>query len=287
MSYSIGTTYEGKNLDYLLRIAPHVDHIEVSPDSISTNIGGAVTIHPDILKQLQWVATETNIDILLHGVGLSIGSYDHWNDEYLRLLDQLFNSIPSIKWHSEHLAYTRVNGENLGTMLALPRTDEVLDLVSERVNAIQERFKHRFLLENVASMLPDPGSKYSEAGFLNKITELTGCGLILDVYNMECDAYNFGFKIAPFFDELNINSVYELHVAGGAIDAEHDFKMDVHSRRLSQSTLDLTQKVFDRSPKNLKAVTYEILEEFVGNIGDDNIINELTGLRNMSRHEPQ
>ncbi len=84
------------------------------------------------MAQLQWIASDTPVDILLHGVGLSIGSYDRWNDDYIRLLDQLFDSIPSIKWHSEHLAYTQVNGENLGTMLTLPRTNEAIELISRR-----------------------------------------------------------------------------------------------------------------------------------------------------------
>jgi len=282
MNYSIGTTYEGKDLAYLAKIAPYVDHIEVSPDSISTYSKGEIHVHPDILSQLQWIKTETSVDILLHGVGLSIGSYDSWNNDYIRLLHELFEAIPSIKWHSEHLAYTRVNGENIGTMLTLPRTDESIDLVSRRVDVIQREFKKPFLLENVASMLPDPGSKYSEALFLNRIAELTGCGLILDVYNMECDTYNFNFQIEPFLEELNLDAVQEIHMACGAIDVEHNFKMDVHSRRLNQSTLDLTRKIIDRSPANLQAITYEILDEFISNIGDQGIVHELMNLRKMS-----
>src|SRR5258708_15735402 len=236
MKYSIGTTYEGKNDQYLKKLLPHIDHIEVSPDSISRYADGKIEIHRGILSQLQWLSRNTTIEILIHGVGLSIGSHEGCNSEYLQLLDQLFENVPSVKWHSEHLAYTRVNGESIGTMLSLPRTDEAIELVSRRVDYLQKKYKKPFLLENVASMLPDSDCKYSHACFLNKITSSTGCGLILDVYNMECDAYNFGFQITPFLEELNLNAVYELHVAAGAVDLEYDFKMDVHSRLLSNST---------------------------------------------------
>ncbi len=129
-------------------------------------------------------------------------------------------------------------------------------------------------------MLPDAGSKYSRP-VLNRIAGLTGCGLILDVYNMECDVYNFDFKIAPFLAELNLDAVYEVHLAAGTIDAEYDFKMDVHSRVLNSSTLFWTAEIIDRSPKNLQAITYEILGEFVANVGEENIVNELAGLRKM------
>src|SRR5690348_9510461 len=134
MRYSIGTTYEGKNFNYLQAVMPYVNHIEVSPDSIAYKRNGSVDIHPEALQQLKWIVNETNINILIHGVGLSIGSYDGCSREYLKLLDQLFNNLKNICWHSEHLAYTMVNGENLGTMLSLPKTDEVIDMICKRVD---------------------------------------------------------------------------------------------------------------------------------------------------------
>lgn len=103
-------------------------------------------------------------------------------------------------------------------MLALPRTDEVIDMICKRIEIIQKRYQTPFLLENVISMLPPSECNYSEAGFLNKITGLTGCGLVLDVYNLECDQYNFKLDIDAFLEELNLNSVCEIHLAGGNTD---------------------------------------------------------------------
>src|SRR5256885_6489417 len=99
------------------------------------------------MQQLKW-ATDNNITLLIHGVGLSIGSYDGYASEYIDLLDQLFSEL-KIKWHSEHLAYTKVNGENVGTMLTLPKTDEAVDMICRRVDSIQNKYKVPFLLENV------------------------------------------------------------------------------------------------------------------------------------------
>ncbi len=284
MKYSIGTTYEGKNFSYLQEIIPFVNHIEVSPDSIAKKKDGLIYINQEAIKQLQWLESNTDVSVLVHGVGLSIGSYDGCSKDYLLLIDELFSKIKNIRWHSEHLAYTMVNGENIGTMLTLPRTDEVLEMICKRVDFIQKKYKKLFLLENVISMLPSPDCKYSDAAFLNKITYLTGCGLVLDVYNLECDQVNFNLNVDAFLQELNLNTVYEMHLAGGATDPEFNFKMDVHSQLVAQTTIDLATRIINAHPQNLQAITFEMLEEFIGNHGAAKIINELKKLTCIFNH---
>lgn len=284
MNYSIGTTYEGKDFNYLQQIIPFINHIEISPDSIASKKDGHIHINEEALKQLQWLENETNISVLVHGVGLSIGSYDGCSKDYLKLTDELFGKIKNIKWHSEHLAYTMVNGENVGTMLTLPKTDEVIEMICRRVDTIQKKYKIPFLLENVISMLPLPGCKYSDAAFLNKITNLTGCGLILDVYNLECDEVNFNLDVEQFLQELNLDTVYEMHLAGGGTDEEFNFKMDVHSQLLADSTIELATKILHQDPVNLRAITFEMLEEFIGNHGSSKIIDQLNKLTLIFNH---
>jgi uncharacterized protein len=287
MQYSIGTTYEGKSMAYLKEIAPFVNHIEVSPDSIAVKNNGRTSLQPEALAQLKWVLANTDIQILVHGVGLSIGSYDGYDDTYIDLLDELTREA-AVQWHSEHLAYTKVDGENLGTMLALPRTNEVIDMICRRVETIQERYKIPFLLENVITMLPPSACQYSEAAFLNEITSRTGCGLILDVYNLECDAYNFGLDIESFLSELNLSPVAEIHLAGGNIDREYNFKMDIHSQMVEASTLALAEKVLRSEGACVKAITFEILEEFIDRHGAAAIIRQLKQLHTLfNQHEPR
>ncbi len=283
MKYSIGTTYEGKDFTYLNEILPFVNHIEVSPDSITRKKNGVIKINEEVLKQLEWVQNKTKASLLLHGVGLSIGSYEGYSLKYIHLLDELFNTL-NISWHSEHLAYTIVNGENIGTMLTLPRTDEALVMICRRIDTIQKRFKVPFLIENVISMLPDSKCKYSEAEFLNKITKNTGCGLILDVYNIECDQVNFKLDVNRFIEELNLDAVIELHLAGGLYDTEFNFQMDIHAGTIAESTINLTSQIIDKEPKNLKAITFEILEEFIPRIGSQKIINEINKLNLLFNH---
>ena len=212
---SIGVTYEGRDPALLERMLPLVDYIEVTPETIAEIDGSHVSLSKEVMAELRNVSK--SVKIIVHGVGLSIGSHDGWSPTYFQLLDALLEQI-DIPWHSEHLAYTKVDGEHLGIMLALPKTEEVLDLISERVIAIQQRYQIPFLLENVVHVIPDYPGSYSDAGFLNALTERTGCGLILDAYNLECDAHNHGFDIPAFLSELDAPRVRELHVARGVED---------------------------------------------------------------------
>jgi uncharacterized protein (UPF0276 family) len=274
---ALATTYEGNDRALLERMVPLIDVIEISPDSIARSDGKQARLRPEALEEYASVLPQ--VDLVAHGVGLSIGSFDRWNESYVRLLDELFARFP-LQWHSEHLAYTTVAGENVGTMFALPRTEEALDLVCERVRRLQERYRVPFLLEHIIQLLPDSPAEYTPAGFLNAITARTGCGLILDVYNLECDAHNQGLDIPAFLGELNLAPVRELHLAGGV---EHNgFQLDVHSRTTRASTLALALDIIARAP-SLQVVTYELLKEAVPSLGHDAICSELARIRQAVR----
>jgi uncharacterized protein len=269
---ALATTYEGADPLLLNRVLPVTGCLEVTPDSLAEMAGDTPYFPESRLSELEHIANSR--DILIHGVGLSIGSYDGVSETYLRMLEQLFERVP-VRWHSEHLGYVRVNGQHLGTMLALPKTKEMLDIICERVLMLHDRYQVPFLLENVAHPLPDYPGDYSEAAFLNELTRRTGCGLILDIYNLECDAYNHSFPIDAFLDELDLQPVRELHLAGGVI--HRGFKLDVHSRTVADSTIALARRVLARAP-HVEAVTYELLAEAIHKLGSEAIGQELERL---------
>jgi uncharacterized protein (UPF0276 family) len=270
---ALATTYEGDDPALLERILPLIDTIEIAPDAVAASRNWAVQLRDEVLDE--YASALPDVDLIAHGVGLSIGSFDGWDESYLRLLDQLFARF-DLHWHSEHLACSVVAGEHLGTMLALPRTHEVLDLVCDRVRLIQERYRVPFLLEHVIHLLPDAPAEFTPAAFLNAITSRTGCGLILDAYNLECDAHNQGVCIESFLAELDLGSVRELHLAGGV---QHDgFYLDIHSRRTDDATLSIGLDILRRAP-NLDVVTYEFLKEAVPLLGHEGICAELARIR--------
>ena len=271
---ALGATYEGRDPELLERMLPFVDYIEITPETIAEFHGDQVSISKEILSELK--SLNKSVSFVVHGVGLSIGSHEGWNPTYFRLLDEILSNV-EVAWHSEHLGYTKVDGEHLGIMLAMPKTEESLDMLCERVSAIQARYPLPFLLENIVHVLPDSPAPYSDAAFLNALACQTGCGLILDVYNLESDAHNHGFDIPAFLGELEIRHVQEMHVACGV---EHDgFLLDVHSQLTRPSTIDLAQSVLAHPAGNVKVVTYEFMPEAVPGLGHDAIAREFQRLR--------
>ena len=276
---AIGATYEGRDPALLERMLPLVDYIEVTLETISETTADGISLNREIMAELKNIGNATQI--IVHGVSLSIGSHEGCAPTYLKLLDDFLEQI-DVAWHSEHLAYTKVDGEHLGIMLAMPKTEETLDMVTERVRAIQERYRLPFLLENVVHVIPDYPGTYSDAGFLNALAARTGCGLILDVYNLECDAHNYGFNIPGFLRELDPGNIRELHVACGV---EHNgILLDVHSQLARNSTVALAQDVVQRADGNAQVVVYEFMPEAVPGLGHDAIADQLIRLKEAFRN---
>lgn len=271
--FALGTTYGGRDALLLERMLPHVDYIEVTPDTIAENRNGKIILHQQTLDELHSIGS--NAKIIVHGIGLSIGSHDGYSEIYLRMLDTLLEQI-DVAWHSEHLGYTMVDGEFLGAMLTLPRTEPVLDMICERVVSIQRRYALPFFLENVVNLLPECESDYSPAAFLNEVAERTGCGLILDAYNLECDAHNHSLDIREFLEELNPIHVREIHLANGV--KYEGLMLDVHSQITKESTIVLARQIISQGRGSVMAVTYELLPEAVPVVGHDAIVSELARL---------
>ncbi len=268
-SIGLAVTYEGRMPDYLACVLPYINYVEITPDTLAESKAGNYVIPPDIIAELQRI--QSHVEIIVHGVGLSIGSHDGYSIKYLELLDQLVNSL-DIAWHSEHLGYTMVDGEFIGTMLTLPRNESVLDMLVGRIKEIQLRYQMPFLIENVASLIPPDKGTMDEAEFLNRITEETGCGLLLDVYNLQCDEHNFGLNIEAFLEKLNLDKVVEIHITGGV--KHKGYLLDVHSREIADSTLKLLKETLHHTP-NLKTVNYELLPEAIPILGTEVIVEEL------------
>jgi uncharacterized protein (UPF0276 family) len=268
---ALGFSYTGRDPALLARVLPLVDVIEVAPDDLVWLEGDDIVLQPDIISDLQAIGADATI--VVHGVGLSIGSFDGWCETYLRLLGDLMARV-DIAWHSEHLGYTTVEGEFLGTMLPLPRTTEALDMVGERVVRLRERLGLPFLVENVVGLLPDPGGTMSEAGFLNTLTREAGCGLLLDVYNLQCDEANHALDVDAFLSELDLDAVGEVHVANGV--KRRGFQLDVHSGLTAESTIALAHRAL---ASGAPLLTYELLPQAVPILGYGAIEDELTRLR--------
>ena len=86
--------------------------------------------------------------ILTHGLAMSVGGFDPWDEAYLQDLGEfiLHSGTP---WHSEHLCFTSVDGSCLHELLPIPFTREALRHTITRVRGLQSRLPVPLLLENI------------------------------------------------------------------------------------------------------------------------------------------
>lgn len=151
--------------------------------------------------------------LVLHGVSLSLGSTDPLNDSYLQHLQALIRRFEPA-WVSDHLCWGSVGGHYAHDLLPLPYTEEALDHVAKRVQAVQNQLGRQILIENVSSYLTFSHSTLSEWEFLAEIAERADCGILLDVNNVYVSATNHAFRAEEYILGVPAGRVGQIHLAG-------------------------------------------------------------------------
>lgn len=181
--------------------------------------------------------------LVMHGVGLSIGSPDPLNEDYLERLSALAERLDA-PWFSDHLSYSSAFGVEYHDLLPLPFTREAVDHVVPRVRAVQERVGRPFLLENPSYYVALPGAEMSEAEFLATIVEEADCGILLDINNVYVNATNHGYDPVQFLDTVPLARVAQVHIAGH--DASGEFLVDTHGAHIDAPVFELYGELIGR-----------------------------------------
>ena len=230
---AIGIGYRWNINDWTRANLAQFDVLEITLDHCMNGSEAARAAIFDLVGQIPLTA---------HGIGLSIGTDVPLDlayvDEVSAIVDRLH--APA---YSEHLAFTRVPGRDLGNLLPVPKTTEVAESIIAKVRGVQSRISVPFLLENITYIFDWPDSELSDAEFLSLICGETGAGILLDVENLYLNARNHGFDPYAFLDGLPANAVKEVHVAGG-VTLQEDFLprpllQDTHSHPVPEAALDL------------------------------------------------
>jgi len=181
--------------------------------------------------------------VVMHGVSLSIGSVDPLDAGYLDALAALAHDVEPA-WISDHLCWTRVDGNQSHDLLPLPYTEEALAHVAERILRVQDKLKRAILIENVSSYVTYMQSTMSEWEFLSALCERADCGLLLDVNNIFVSAFNHGFAAHDFIDGIPRGRVGQIHLAGHADLGTH--LLDTHDHPVCDGVWQLYRRALER-----------------------------------------
>jgi uncharacterized protein (UPF0276 family) len=197
------------------------------------------------LQELELLAE--HFSLIPHGLNLSLGSAEGLDRGYRdRLLGLVRRLNPP--WWSEHVAFTRAGGVEVGHLAPLPFSNEALDVLAANIAEVQALIDVPLIVENITYPFRVPGAspELDEANFLAALLERTGCGLLLDVTNLQTNAVNHGYDPIRFLDQLPLDRIVQLHFVGGHW--ESGLLIDSHSQSTPPEVWELLDHVLARCP---------------------------------------
>ena len=197
--------------------------------------------------RLAWLdALRGQHSLSFHGVGASLGGPDPLDGDHLHALKQLIDRFEPASV-SEHVAWCAAGGRYFADLFPLPRTDEALCHLINRIDAFQTALGRTILIENPSVYLPLK-SEMDEPDFLVELCRRTGCGLLLDVNNVYVSAINTGFDAATYMDAIPGTYVGEVHLAGHEADARRGdaLLIDTHGAPVAEAVWRLYHRLIDR-----------------------------------------
>lgn len=193
-------------------------------------------------------ALSERFPLSIHGVGLSIGGAGRLDRDHLARLATLVERYQP-QAVSEHLAWSSHGGVGFPDLLPFPLTEETLDRVVEHLDEVQTALGRTILLENPSTYFRFAASTLSEIDFLDEASRRSGCGLLLDVANVDVSATNNGFDPRAYIAAFPVERVGEIHLAGRfetVDDAGLPLFVDAHGSPVADPVWALYAEVIDR-----------------------------------------
>ncbi|MBK3555804.1 DUF692 domain-containing protein [Streptomyces sp. MBT56] len=201
---------------------------------------------PDSLVRLR----ERGVTVVPHGVALGLGGADRPDPDRLAGLAARAGLLgaPLV---TEHIAFVRAGGLltasprlEAGHLLPVPRTWDALDVLCENVRIAQDSLPVPLALENIAALITWPDEELTEGQFLAELVERTGVRLLIDVANLHTNHVNLGQDPAKALDELPVEAIAYVHVAGGV--EKNGVWHDTHAHPVSEPVLEVLAELRSR-----------------------------------------
>lgn len=193
--------------------------------------GGASLMHLEKIR--------THYPITLHGVGMSLGSTDPLNYDYLKKLKSLMQRTQPLLV-SDHLCWTSLGNHYFHELLPLPYTDEAVNHVAKRIREIQDFLGQRIMIENVSTYLNFTHSTLTEWEFLQAVADEADALILLDINNIYVSAHNNHFNPEHYLQGLSSRRIAQFHLAG--FEDKGTYFLDTHGATIHLPVWDLYKK---------------------------------------------
>ncbi|WP_306602104.1 DUF692 domain-containing protein [Geothrix sp. 21YS21S-2] len=235
MAFSgVGLGLRLPHLEAVAREAPDVPFWEIAPENVIGDGGRVAALTRTILAR---------DPVISHGLSLSVGGFDPFDDAYLADLAGFLIASGS-PWHSEHLCFTSVDGATTHELLPMPFTRASARHAAARARELKPRLPVPFLLENITYYAELGQAGMDEAAFIAEVLEGADAGWLLDINNVYVNSLNFGFDPYRWFEGMPLHRVAQIHIAGH--DRYGDLVVDTHGAPVADPVVDLMRFVLPR-----------------------------------------
>jgi uncharacterized protein (UPF0276 family) len=158
---------------------------------------------------------------------------------------------------SEHLAFVRGGGIEIGHLAAPPRTADTVEGAAENLSRAAALTGSKPFLENIATLIDPPGSTLSESAWISGILSDADCDLLLDLHNVHANSLNHGYDSKTFLQELPAERIKVIHIAGGKFISAPDGSqrlLDDHLHDVPDPVFDLLEETAALSPNSLSVI---------------------------------
>ncbi|MCA1576114.1 MAG: DUF692 domain-containing protein [Acidobacteria bacterium] len=204
-------------------------------------------------RALRTLAAQTRVT--LHGVSLGMASAVPVETRRLDDMARLCDEVRPAFW-SEHLAFVRGGGVEIGHLAAPPRCEATIGGALANLARAKQIVGIAPQVENVATLIDPPGSDRDEAAWISAIVRNSDSSLLLDLHNLHANALNFGFNASEFLTRIPTEKVATIHLAGGKWIGRNGAQrlLDDHLHDVPDPVYELLAEVAARAPQPLTVI---------------------------------
>ncbi|HKS16467.1 MAG TPA: DUF692 domain-containing protein [Planctomycetota bacterium] len=191
-----------------------------------------------------------HVPVVLHGVSLGLASTVPVDARRLEKMARLVDRVRPEAW-SEHLAFVRGGGVEIGHLAAPPRTESTVDGAAANLDRARAVVGSAPLVENIATLIDPPGSDLDEGEWIRVILAATRGDLLLDLHNLHANAVNFGFDAREFIRRLPADRIGAVHLAGGKWIGR---LLDDHLHDVPDEVYDLLERTAAHASRSLTVI---------------------------------
>ena len=272
----VGITYSAAIEPLLDRRPELFDVVEIEPQTTWTRTSDPAAryiVKEEMVRRLLSLPGRK----IVHSVGTPAGGVvrpERAQLDLLRATAQRFES----PWVSDHLSFNQTPEFATGFFLPPRQTSAGVATVITSIRDLQQALDVPIAVETGVNYLRPRRDELRDGEFVRRVAESADCGLLLDLHNVFTNALNGRQPLDEFLDDLPLERVCEVHLAGGM---ELDgFWLDAHSGAIPDALYAIAERVIPRLP-NLGAIVFEIFPSFVPVVGLDLVEEQIHRLHDL------